>query len=153
MSPELTDKLITTYPKLFKRADDSRYDIYHGIFCDDGWYELIYQVCKVVQCRVEWIYMPIPQIEFACIKEKFGKLRFVVHEEVPAYIQGVFALAEEQSGNICELTGKTGAAMYIQDDRLVKTLCAEEATAGGWKPLTNSPLNDTLNVDSLFPKA
>jgi hypothetical protein len=153
MSPELVDKLMNRYPKLFKRAEDNRYDIAHGIFCDDGWYELIDQVCKVVQSRIDWTYTPIQQIEFACIKEKFGKLRFVVHEDIPAYVQGVFALAEEQSACICELTGKTGASMYILDDLRVKTLCAEEAAKGEWKPLTNSPLNNTLDVATLFQKA
>lgn len=44
-----------------------------SIECDDGWYNLIYQICDYIESDIK--YNSSPKIKFTQIKEKFGGLR------------------------------------------------------------------------------
>lgn len=53
MSPELTHKLLTKYPKIFvQKGQTNEYDSF--IFeCGDGWYNLIDNLCAVIQKNID----------------------------------------------------------------------------------------------------
>ena len=66
MKEELEDKLYGSFASLFPNS------LTYGIECEDGWFELIFNLCE--QLKDE-------NIEVTQIKEKFGTLRFYYNFE------------------------------------------------------------------------
>jgi hypothetical protein len=88
-----------------------------GFFeCDEGWYQLIKDLI-VDLIELGW------DKQICQVKEKFGGLRFYIYEgsdEMHARI----SKAENQSYEICEVTGKPG--QLRTDLGWIETLCEEE---------------------------
>ena len=73
MKKELDDKLCKDFPVLFKdrHGDMSKTLMCWGFNCGDGWYALIYKLCKDL-VKID------PVLVVVQVKEKFGGLRFYV---------------------------------------------------------------------------
>jgi hypothetical protein len=103
MNQELTTQLTEKYPKLFSKTQ--------GIYCGDGWYNLIDIMCNLIQGYANRNNTdPTSQMVFVQIKEKFGTLNVYYqsagnHE----YVKGVTAFAERMSAEVCEVSGEKGA--------------------------------------------
>lgn len=140
MKKSLELKLKTRFPKLLVDMYGSPQEtcMSYGITCDDGWYDLIYNLCEELQ---GWSDAYGKQIVATQIKEKFGSLRFYIKvdkENPPSdeewkQISSMIDKYEELSLNTCELTGGNGE-MYRRSF-LMKTLCKESAILCGFKPI------------------
>ena len=75
MNDKLEKQLYSKYPDIFreKDLDETRSCLAWGIECDDGWYDLIDNLCKELK-NIQNKY-PV-NIVAKQIKEKFGDLRF-----------------------------------------------------------------------------
>ena len=97
MSPELTQKLLDKYPKLFSSKQ------FWGFECGDGWFDLLDYLCGALLIYTygdEEIYVDQ-------VKEKFGRLRFYLSREDDV-MHGMVSMAEYMSGRICETCGERG---------------------------------------------
>lgn len=100
MRPEFEKKLKETFPSVLKKV---RY-----IECKDGWYNLIYSACLLVQAEnTRNEEKNLPKFEFVQIKEKFGTLRAYM-SGTNDYCRGVVSNAEYLSGITCEECGTPG---------------------------------------------
>ena len=151
-----------------------------GLCCGDGWFRIIDEICNTLQTitdgtaagvklkvPVEKIppgaersyvvsteFMNYPQIEFAQIKEKFGRLRIYTDVVPPSeemlakydeqslnehwtyganYLRGVVRHAEVLSGITCECCGNPGKLMIRGG--YYKTVCAECSETQGFKEI------------------
>jgi hypothetical protein len=97
MSPDLTQKLLDKYPKLFSNQQ------FWGFECGDGWYDILDHLCGAI---AEYTYNS-DDLYVDQIKEKFGRLRFYLSREDDV-IHGMVSMAEYMSGQICETCGERG---------------------------------------------
>jgi len=100
MKLELEKKLKDTFPSVLRKVKYFE--------CKDGWYNLIYSACLLVQSensRNE--EKGVPAFEFVQIKEKFGTLRAYM-SGTNDYCRGVVSNAEYLSGITCEECGTPG---------------------------------------------
>lgn len=126
MSPELDEKLVKKYPKIFadRYADMQTTAMCWGFECGDGWYNIIDRMCRLIQGHIDWrnsqrekllqhnpydaeIPEEIPQVVAAQVKEKFGTLRFY-EDGGDEYTRGIISMAEAMSGVTCEVCGNVG---------------------------------------------
>lgn len=114
MRQELINKLLATYPTIFRHIGD---DIAIG----DGWFHIVDELCA----RLMRFPCEIAAIQ---VKEKFGGLRFYLApiDDCPtAYLKDIFGYvrdAESASFNVCEYCGKPGKT---SGRAWIKTLCEE----------------------------
>ncbi len=97
MSPELTQKLVEKYPKLFSSKQ------FWGFECGDGWFDLLDYLCGAIK---EHTY-DSDEVTVDQVKEKFGRLRFYLSREDDV-MHGMVSMAEHMSGRICETCGNRG---------------------------------------------
>jgi len=97
MSPELEQKLVEKYPKLFSSKQ------FWGVECGDGWYDLLDHLCGAIK---EYTY-DSDELTVDQVKEKFGRLRFYLSREDDV-LHGMVSMAEYMSGQICETCGHRG---------------------------------------------
>jgi len=102
MNPENTEKLLTTYPLLYRELRDRSFD------CGDGWFDLVWQVSAEIEsaAQLEGILKTAeawPSV--GILKQKFGALRVQFDGRVSEAIEAVAAKAYERSMVICELCG------------------------------------------------
>jgi len=125
MNKENTETLIKDFPILYRGHKDppSKNLMCFGFECDDGWFQLIYDLSKQISeiC---------PRVKAAQVKEKFGTLRFYidgVQMDKADLIYDLIQKAESKSGTICERCGenKTVKCEGTKGSYWVKTLCAE----------------------------
>ena len=104
MSPELDEKLVKKYPKIFenRHSDPMKTAMCWGFECDNGWYWLIDKLCEHVQQYID--INKAPQIVATQVKEKFGGLRFY-YDGGNQHIDGIVSHAEHLSYSICEICG------------------------------------------------
>jgi len=126
MKKELQEKLYTDFPKLYVQGnlDPSQSAMHWGFQCDDGWYDLIYNLSDCVQRYIDYNqkYNPdIQQVEVTCVKEKFGGLCWYVINS-NEYIRGIILFANHMSLKTCEKCGSQGK-LRIKDKCLYKTVC------------------------------
>ncbi len=85
-----------------------------GFECDDGWIDIIDQLCSKIQQRIDWKSRCLSdddietlQVVATQVKEKFGTLRFYYFggDDV---ISGLVSMAETISGITCEACGNSG---------------------------------------------
>lgn len=123
MKKELENKIINNFPKLFYyyKNTKSRYPIIFGVDTGDGWFDLVYNLCKNIQ---EWCDKndQAKQVKFTQIKEKWGELR-VYCEGYPDEIDEMIAQAAKESITICQNCGSknnikitTGWVTYLCKD-------------------------------------
>jgi len=76
MKKELQSKLYEKFPKIFAQRTKPMTEtcMCWGIDTDDGWYNLIYMLCDLLQWDIE--HNNYPSIEASQVKEKYGGLRF-----------------------------------------------------------------------------
>jgi len=149
MNRENTEKLFNDFPEFF---DDRKKGLMvslmgFGFECGDGWYDLIYNLCKDIK---KW-YMTHesrhydeeyekyetkkgiqPHFQVQQVKEKFGGLRFYI-SPAPQEIHDMIHIAEGRSYYICEMCGKSCLTSTPEDyksfyrDELawIQTLCDE----------------------------
>jgi hypothetical protein len=137
---ELEQQLVTKFPALFGDRDKPPTEtlICFGCECDDGWFDLIYTACHVIQSHME--YKPeTPQFRFSQIKEKFGGLR-LYHYGGDDYTSAVCTMAESLSYKICELTGDRG--QLCSTGYWLRTLSPAMAEKHGYKLLSKDDDDD-----------
>lgn len=127
LKTELKNKLCSDYPELFQPR--------YGIDIDDGWFDLINELCgKIVALH--------PNIHMGYMKEKYGTLRLDVRCEgsVPEAIRNqAYKLEmeyEEKSGSICEICGERG---MLRGGSWLRTLCDSDAASKGYGSIEDMP--------------
>lgn len=151
MNEKLQNQLYEKYPKLFCQKDlpMTHTCMCWGVAVGDGWYDIIDNLCDLIQQRVKqpheniemyesWVAKEedlslienwkkrieeeknkIISVEFTQIKEKFGTLR-IYHNSDDPYIDGLISMAESMSGSVCEKCGNKG---YMNTKGWISTLC------------------------------
>ena len=137
MNNKLTNKLYNDFPIIFRQKDDpqSRISKKYGFTCDDGWYNLIYRLCKYVQGMIDNNpHLINEQIEVTQIKEKFGTMRFHykwfiidenknVDNRLKNELDGAIMFAMNISSYICENCGNQATNHLVND--WYKTICSK----------------------------
>jgi hypothetical protein len=133
MSPELTDKLISSYPEQFKNLT--------WIECGDGWFGILSRLCYIVDNRLVYkkkLNEPLDFFYWSQIKEKFGGLRAYAYG-ADDFIRGAIEMAESMSYITCEVTGERGKVRKQMLNEAqepipawIKTLCDDEAKKEGY---------------------
>lgn len=120
MDKKLEDKLMNTYPLIFKGRYKSikESSIPFGLECGSGWYWLIDNLCNCIQGYID--NNNKPQVEAIQVKEKFGGLRFYINSS-DDLIHGMIWLAENLSFRTCESCG--AIKDVSQTSGWIKTLC------------------------------
>lgn len=106
---------------------DNLYDVF-GIDTGDGWYQLLYDMCREITEVLETAGKPL-HIVVDQIKEKYGILRFYYHFEdaesgwdgVHQKIAQIVEKYENKSEEVCEICGREGTLRT--DLRWIQTLC------------------------------
>jgi hypothetical protein len=128
MSPEKDEQLCKDFPKIFKNRYASMQEtcMCWGFECGDGWYDLIYTLCKDIQYHINNNFLNLSEEEQKNIqviadqvKEKYGGLRFY-YSGGDDHIGGMVDFAESMSYNICESCGNK-AKSY--NDGWIRTHC------------------------------
>lgn len=111
MQDELQQKLFEKYPNLFENRHKSIQEscMAWGIECDDGWYDIIDNLCNEITqneniAKDKIDYQPF---KFDQVKEKFGGLR-AYSSGGNDYTRGLKHMAEAMSYCICEHCGNKG---------------------------------------------
>ena len=120
MTDKNTEKLINRFPNIFEE------NFYFE--CDDGWFDIIFDLCKDVQQEVN--NSSCQQVVAAQVKEKFAGLRFYAsggNEVTDAIINKYSKLSSET----CEMTG--GRGYLCEKHRWYKTLSTQSALLLGFK--------------------
>lgn len=137
MREELQKQLYERWPEIFAQKDWSMQQtcMCWGIDCDDGWYNIIDNLCNRIQNHVEnenWKIkykkekgeLPAdapnyPQIQAVQVKEKYGGLRFYINHH-DDYLDGAISMAEAISLDTCEKCGSPGKP---NEEGWIVTLC------------------------------
>ena len=120
MTEKNIQRLVDRFPKIFRE------DFY--IECDDGWFDIIFNLCKDIQQEVN--NSGCEQVVAAQVKEKFAGLRFYSsggNEVTDAMIEKYCKLSRET----CEITG--GKGYTCQKNGWYKTLSTQSAILLGFK--------------------
>jgi hypothetical protein len=120
MKKELTEKLRTKYPTVYKNLyGDARYTcMAWGISVREGWYDIIDELSAVLEKH---------KLVAAQVKEKFGGLRFYL-DEYPKddadykEVRDAISKAERKAYKTCEYCGPPGKPTK---GGWVKVLCEE----------------------------
>jgi len=98
-----------------------------GFECDDGWFELLYDLSREITEHCAATGEPVPLV--VQVKEKFGTLRFYADNTSKA-VDDIIVKYQKKSGEVCELTGAPGKLCHRRGR--LKTLCDEEARKDGY---------------------
>lgn len=140
MKDELDSLLCKKYPKIFadRNAPMTETCMCWGFAIDDGWYNIVNQLCSNIQGHIDWrnsqrelllkdnpynrpIPDLVPQVVAEQVKEKFGTLRFY-YRGGDDYISGLVSMAESMSGVTCEICGAPG---HQRGEGWIYTACDE----------------------------
>lgn len=111
MNKNLQNKLIKEFPELFEH-------LCYGFECDDGWYDLIRDLCLTIKENDS-----DETVRVYRVKEKLGGLRFYI-DYGSEEIWDEIAKVENKSFEICERCGKPGKLKDIGAMSMwLKTLC------------------------------
>lgn len=127
MKTELQEKLYNKYPEIFRQKDlpMSQTCMCWGIDHGNGWYDILDNLCAIIQSHVR--YHKLPQVEAVQVKEKYGTLRFYTNH-TDEYVSGAIGMAERMTGVTCEVCGSPGKT-YTQGWWV--TRCEEHARKEG----------------------
>lgn len=130
MKPELEEKLNKKFPDIFPEKsfgssgypDKPRIIKFH-CSCGDGWFELIYDMCKKIKSITKLKGVVVAQQ----VKEKFGGLRFYIYshpknEQIGNKIYTLINDAAAKSFTTCEICGAPGKR---NKTGWLSTLCEE----------------------------
>lgn len=122
MRLELEQKLMSefTFMQARNMGTEKLLDFPMPCSCGDGWFNLIYELCKDIQIELGKLPSAFTNGFFVVqVKEKFGTLRFYVSYGN----QKIFRLiedAEAVSATVCEECGDIGE---LRGEYWVRTLC------------------------------
>jgi hypothetical protein len=120
MREELELKLVDKFPNFFRdyKGGPAKTCMAWGITCGDGWYDILYDVIKIITILD-------PDVYAAQIKEKFGSLRIYLHhsdvEKSTEQAEQIIRLGEKLSKFTCEECGADGKLQKFGG--LWKTVC------------------------------
>ena len=119
MNDKHTKKLLEDFPEMFKHREDLQASLMaFGFECGDGWFDLVYELCKQIKDCYKGV---IPEEFYVTqVKEKFGGLRFYI-SGAPMAVHDMIDQAEKKSFAICEHCGQPGK--YRDDLPWILTLC------------------------------
>jgi hypothetical protein len=115
-----------------------------GFDCDDGWYELIYDLSEQLE-QYRQAHPEAAELMVMQVKQKFGELRFHVHPRLPE-VQAIIDATSARSRQCCEVTGQPGQLHQCQG--YYQTLCPEVAAARGFVLVLPTP---TATGDDNYP--
>lgn len=117
MNEKNTKKIFKDFPNLYIGKDKSIREslMPFGFECEDGWFNLIYELSKKIT-ELD----PEGKVEASQVKEKFGGLRFYING-APREIHDLINKYEKSSYQTCEICGAKGKLR--PDLGWVKTLC------------------------------
>ncbi len=128
MNSELEFKLQENFPfmqRKLKKAEETLYCRW-GCECGNGWFNLIYDLCREITKAFEREGKPV-NIIVKRIKEKFGKLYFYYtfgDDEMDilfrSEIEKIVKTFEERSTHTCEICGNEGG---LHKDTIIRSLC------------------------------
>ena len=142
MTKEKEQILFEKFPKIFPNGYDVNITenlMYFGFECDDGWFDIIYNLCDHLQKYVdtyrigdqEGLWKPT-QVTAVQVKEKYGTLRFyingnsLIQDKDPSKFRwdykmdGIISHACFLSSITCEVCGDKGR---VRGYRWLKCLC------------------------------
>ena len=124
MDAQLQQQLFERYPAIFaeRYLSDTKTAMCWGISTGDGWFQLIDALCARLQWETD--NNEAPQAGATQVKEKFGTLRFRIHDATERQ-DGMLALATELSSRICDICGSPGSTVNV--GRVRATRCATHA--------------------------
>lgn len=100
MNAENTEKLLTTYPLLYRELRE------FGFECGDGWFSLILQLSADIESAARLEGLAENSDEWPSVgelKQKFGDLRVQFRSPVSDNIRALVDKAREISVEVCEL--------------------------------------------------
>lgn len=105
MTPEYKQKLLSTYPLLYRELRERSFE------CGDGWLDLVMQVSAEIEsaAHLEGISTTAeawPSVRI--LKQKAGTLRVQFEKRVSDPIEALVTKAYERSMETCELCGAPG---------------------------------------------
>lgn len=117
MNRILDKNLCKRYPEIFRdrHGDICQTLMPFGFECDDGWYDIINNLCKKIMDL-----KPNPVPVATQVKEKYGTLRFYVNS-AGGEIHKLILDAETKSSWTCEVCGELGRR--CSTGTWCKTLC------------------------------
>ncbi len=120
MNIKNTKRIFDDFPEFFPNISDLKSSLMaFGFEHDDGWFDLVYQLCKDIKAELK--REPYSKFEVLQVKEKFGGLRFYI-TSASGKIFDLIDKAEDESYKICEICGKTGR-LSLQNGYYYRTLC------------------------------
>jgi hypothetical protein len=125
MSPQKQNSLYSIFPKIFSEHDNPDSCMKYGISCDDGWYQIIFDLCRSIQNLTD--SQNAEQTIAEQVKEKFGGLRFYTKNSRTIDAHKIIIAAERKSFVTCEVCGETGVLHKQKDGALLKTVCQSHA--------------------------
>lgn len=119
MNAQLEQQIQADFPFMKLNKIDGEENLYRrwGCDCDDGWYNLIHDMCQAIADRYAEEGLPIDLIPTQ-LKEKFATLRFYYSFE-----GAQFRTYEAKSKTVCEKCGSTDSATIRRDFGWWRTLC------------------------------
>lgn len=113
MSPELDEKIVKSYPILFRNrhASPQQTCMCWGFECGDGWYDLINEASAALEAINAKCTEKDGYIVAAQVKEKFGGLRFYLEGHPSRFgkeVDEIISTAMNKSESTCEQCGKLG---------------------------------------------
>lgn len=133
MNDTNTKKLLKDFPEFFPSSNplfSSRILVPFTLDCGDGWFKLIYQLCKDIKKVIDNTPKDPPSVTFIQIKEKFGTLR-LYYAGGNDVIEKLIEEAEEKSAHICEVCGRRGSLSV--SGGWYKTLCPYHRKKEGYE--------------------
>lgn len=105
MNPVLTEKLYTSFPRIYSGRHKSKYEsgMCWGFECGDGWYQVLYDLSQELEDYL--VAHPDLNFEVVQVKAKAGSLRFRLNGRDAAVLDMVDR-AEHRADITCELRGK-----------------------------------------------
>ncbi len=126
MNDQNTKKLLTDFQDLYRNRREPKEPAIKnnsfGFECDDGWFELIYNLSKKLDTLVKKFRKEecVDDFPFAFqVKEKFGTLRFYLSTHTDE-MSKLITEAEKESARTCEVCGSFGV---LRASGWLKTLC------------------------------
>lgn len=153
MNKDKQQLLFEEFPELFSQKDlpMTQTCMCWGIDTDDGWFDIIREVCQKIQ-KIETAHRL--GIQFTQVKEKFGELRMYItwsgnnREDIPySIVDEIYNILEEatkKSLKTCEVCGNPGRPNVTG---WIKTLC-EKCEEDRWSQRDNACI-----ITGLVPKS
>lgn len=145
MNKKNTEKLFNDFPEIFAGKDKPipKSLLLFGLECDDGWYDLVYNLCKKLKLLMDLTGIMVEAMQ---VKEKYGTLRFYAGTRTPPklsptgdfnevlceIIDDLINEAENRSAFICEICGDRSGSLAHKGSWF-KTLCNKCADKNGYK--------------------